>query len=42
MGLILFDGLVKSLKSLFFVIPVETGIQSFQRLANTPDSRLRE
>jgi hypothetical protein len=35
------DDLVKSPKSLFFVIPVETGIQYFQCLANTLDSRLR-
>jgi hypothetical protein len=35
------DGFLKSPKRLFPVIPVETGIQSFQYLANTLDSRLR-
>jgi hypothetical protein len=35
------EDLVKSPKGLFSVIPVETGIQSFQCLANTLDFRLR-
>jgi hypothetical protein len=35
------DGFVKGPNGLFPVIPMETGIQSFQYLANTLDSRLR-
>jgi hypothetical protein len=36
-----FDGCVKGQKSLLSVIPVKTGIQFFQCLANTLDTRLR-
>ncbi|GBE01938.1 hypothetical protein BMS3Bbin06_02380 [bacterium BMS3Bbin06] len=35
------DELVKSLKKCFFVIPVETGIQSFQIVTRFLDSRFR-
>jgi len=35
------DGLVKSLKKCFFVIPVETGIQSFQIVVCSLDTSFR-
>ncbi len=35
------DGFVKNLKKCFFVIPVETGIQSFQIVTRFLDSRFR-
>jgi len=33
-----YDGLVKSLKTIFFVIPVKTGIQYFQSLKHGLDA----
>ncbi|GBE01734.1 hypothetical protein BMS3Abin08_01167 [bacterium BMS3Abin08] len=35
------NGFVKNLKKCFFVIPVETGIQSFQIVTRFLDSRFR-
>ena len=40
-GELINDVLVKSMKKHFFVIPVETGIQSFQIVTYVLDSRFR-